>query len=49
MSDTPKFEVIDRRKLKADEEANATEPAKTSPVPEPAAKAPEPAPVYGAQ
>ena len=38
MSDTPKFEVIDRRKMKADEEkegahAATQEPAKTAPVP----------------
>jgi len=41
MSDTPKFEVIDRRKMKADEE-HESHPA---PVPEaPAAASPEPAP-----
>ena len=48
MSDTPKFEVIDRRKMKADEEkegAHATqpEPAKAAPAAPPAATG-EPSP-----
>jgi hypothetical protein len=42
MSDTPKFEVIDRRKIKADEEKEGThtasqEPAKAAPAAPPAA------------
>ncbi|MDR3753830.1 MAG: DUF1844 domain-containing protein [Terracidiphilus sp.] len=46
MSDTPKFEVIDRRKMKAEEEkVSGTAPAQTTPPEKPAAPAPsEPAP-----
>jgi hypothetical protein len=36
MSDTPKFEVIDRRKMKADEEKEGRQPAEAAPPPEPA-------------
>jgi hypothetical protein len=48
MSDTPKFEVIDRRKMKADEEkegahAASPEPAKAAPAP-PVAATGEPSP-----
>jgi len=53
MSDTPKFEVIDRRKFKADEEhesqkaaleeAQARPETKAAPEPAPSAEAPEPA------
>lgn len=40
MSDTPKFEVIDRRKYKADEEEHAqSEPAAAARTPEPEGKA----------
>ena len=46
MSDTPKFEVIDRRKMKAEEEkVSAGTPAQTAPPEKPATPAPgEPAP-----
>src|ERR1700685_468551 len=48
MSDTPKFEVIDRRKMRADEEkegahAASPEPAKAAPAP-PVAATGEPSP-----
>jgi Domain of unknown function (DUF1844) len=35
MSDTPKFEVIDRRKMKADEEKEGRQPAEAAAAPEP--------------
>ncbi len=44
MSDTPKFEVIDRRKRKLEEEAAEAAPATSKPEPTPApVPAPEPA------
>jgi hypothetical protein len=47
MSDTPKFEVIDRRKYKAEEEERETSPSESREtvvvMPEPAANPPEPA------
>jgi hypothetical protein len=43
MSDTPKFEVIDRRKMKAEEEKeNQQQPAATTPEPAPAPAPPAP-------
>jgi type IV secretory pathway VirB10-like protein len=45
MSDTPKFEVIDRRKIKAEEEKESSTAQQTAPAEKPAAAAPaEPAP-----
>jgi type IV secretory pathway VirB10-like protein len=45
MSDTPKFEVIDRRKIKAEEEKESETAQQTAPAEKPAAAAPiEPAP-----
>jgi hypothetical protein len=44
MSDTPKFEVIDRRKLKAEEEQESTQSAAKAPEPPAASKPGEPAP-----
>jgi Domain of unknown function (DUF1844) len=44
MSDTPKFEVIDRRKMKADEERETRQPAPSSSQPAAAAPVAEPVP-----
>ncbi|HVN94747.1 MAG TPA: DUF1844 domain-containing protein [Terracidiphilus sp.] len=44
MSDTPKFEVIDRRKIKAEEEKEGAQSAPTEPAQPAAAKPSEPAP-----
>ena len=40
MSDNPKFEVIDRRKIKAEEESDSPKPEATAPAAPPAAEAP---------
>jgi hypothetical protein len=44
MSDTPKFEVIDRRRMKAEEEKESGQPEVKAPEPPPAPKPGEPAP-----
>lgn len=47
MTDTPKFEVIDRRKYKAEEEAREAAPETPAPAPPPPAPRAEPAPPAG--